>query len=1578
MTKIALQAANGQYICAEGGGGQNLIANRDAIGPWETFTLTNLGNGKVALQASNGQYVCAEGGGGQLVVANRDVRGPWEEFTLTDLGNDKIALQAVNGQYVCAIGGGGQDLIANRDILAQWETFTKKSLEEITPSIESSYHWTFAEITDSATSDSVSQATAQLFNVKQSGQGRIGSAVALAGSSDSYISFGREAGQFGRADFTVAFGVKIASGAKGIELLGNRTTGSHGNFFTIRVNPEERIFVEIDEDSSGKNYVSLDSSPGINDNTWHHIAVVRRKNELKLYIDGNLSEKKSASGVANIANGNELRTGKANPSFLASPKAEYEDLRIYDRALSDLQISALVPPLKEGEIELKTKDGIFRIWNRDVADFGAIAANFEKLRLGSNTGVTLYKDSSFSNTFQEVVADLPNLSETRLAALPKSARIWSTVGKAFTGRWVILAPNNQYLIVYPPLTTSPGISDRSLFDFHFNLERQWTQILPSQLFAGKQRILEIPTNAGLSQSLICQSEDSLYRFSLVNERQDRWLRFVPDNRFALRTHSGQYLRAENGGGGAVLADRDYPLADEFFELVSLADNRVGLKTVLKGMYVSAVDGGGGNVLANASKLDGWETFILEKLEENRIALKTSAKGLYVCAENGGGGKLVANRSKRDIWETFEPCNLGGFDWTTNRDERAIFTRAIKMAEDENQMGELLPGEVALYEHYGYWGKTLVLYNSCQDFRVLAGLNFNETTSSIRLGPATGATLYADINYSATSTDRKNDITDIVENVPNLGESQIGNDNLSSIKIWSNIPPKQANVSFSISMSQDYRIKGEELEEFSSYRTILKFLPEVTEVEVWATDLTTIEIDETTYEVDEDRSVILAPNEMNRLMITSEAEGINTPGLKIRTNTMESHERIVIFPDREVHRQLANLKEGELWEAKDAQGNPLVDRGAYNADQVADVQRTISKTMATVSYIVAGSEDSKYLVDREISADAIDKPWQLSFAKTAPMQEKGLSQLQFEQLAAKASAPLAQGWKDVWRQIKQGVKTAVSVAVGVVNKVVQVIVTAAETVADAVGKAIQKSVAWVIDTAEKAGAFIEGVVEKIGVAAKKFVEFLRSIFDWGDILDTQRYLADAIDSGLGYAVKLADAAKEPVSNFMSELRGTVQDNLNATINKLEGDKSELEKSGPDLPEQVEWLLSKLTSRSKDSDEDSTPAPALASDVSSTSSDPIENFVSNLLGKFETIAGIMRRSLEGLGETIANLILNPYRPQLALVAILKMVRDVMDDFLKLIEKIAIDFLNIVGLVVEKFRESITTEINVPFITALFRKIGAAKLTLLNLASLLLAIPVTVTSKLVLGKKPFSGFPQLALSAQDDSVAFWSLTASMGDMLNGIISAGLDVVPEGAEPATLRFKGRVLKGATLEKISAVLSGISWLASFPDSPGFEGGRPYDIVSQTHKGLQPDKKLKDYPVEYWQRVTWGWRTCILGLDLIFTFVPSKLNQSEERLKRGSYATTIILTLLSVVDLGLTSKYLDVSKQSAESRREHDLSITSELFGVFPNVFAFLRVPPFPPYGLAALGILDVVCAAVAFGVGLAELRGQEAKATAS
>jgi hypothetical protein len=128
MTKISLQTANGQYVCAENGGGRGVVANRPSLGPWETFERIDLGAGRVALKAANGQYICAEEGGGREVVANRGAVGPWETFSQIDLGGGKVAFKTAGGQILCAEGGGGQKVVANRNAVGPWETFTIRNV----------------------------------------------------------------------------------------------------------------------------------------------------------------------------------------------------------------------------------------------------------------------------------------------------------------------------------------------------------------------------------------------------------------------------------------------------------------------------------------------------------------------------------------------------------------------------------------------------------------------------------------------------------------------------------------------------------------------------------------------------------------------------------------------------------------------------------------------------------------------------------------------------------------------------------------------------------------------------------------------------------------------------------------------------------------------------------------------------------------------------------------------------------------------------------------------------------------------------------------------------------------------------------------------------------------------------------------------------------------------------------------------------------------------------------------------------------------------------------------------------------
>jgi hypothetical protein len=91
---FAFRTSNGNYVSAESGGGREVVANRTAIGPWESFGIVDLtgsvlrSGDKIQLRVSNGQFVCAENGGGGAgaVNANRSSPADWETFTIVAPG----------------------------------------------------------------------------------------------------------------------------------------------------------------------------------------------------------------------------------------------------------------------------------------------------------------------------------------------------------------------------------------------------------------------------------------------------------------------------------------------------------------------------------------------------------------------------------------------------------------------------------------------------------------------------------------------------------------------------------------------------------------------------------------------------------------------------------------------------------------------------------------------------------------------------------------------------------------------------------------------------------------------------------------------------------------------------------------------------------------------------------------------------------------------------------------------------------------------------------------------------------------------------------------------------------------------------------------------------------------------------------------------------------------------------------------------------------------------------------------------------------------------------------------------------
>ena len=144
-SQIVLKTSNGKYLRIDEGE-KLYAASSNPCEPTAQFTLEILDNTITntlddrtlfALKANNNRYVCAENGGGQELIANREQIGPWETFSIRKLQlshtgdfrgitlDESIAIRTYNGDFVCAeqLGDQKEKVIANKHKVASWETF---------------------------------------------------------------------------------------------------------------------------------------------------------------------------------------------------------------------------------------------------------------------------------------------------------------------------------------------------------------------------------------------------------------------------------------------------------------------------------------------------------------------------------------------------------------------------------------------------------------------------------------------------------------------------------------------------------------------------------------------------------------------------------------------------------------------------------------------------------------------------------------------------------------------------------------------------------------------------------------------------------------------------------------------------------------------------------------------------------------------------------------------------------------------------------------------------------------------------------------------------------------------------------------------------------------------------------------------------------------------------------------------------------------------------------------------------------------------------------------------------------------
>ncbi|QDU66190.1 Protease 1 precursor [Planctomycetes bacterium Pla133] len=741
---------------------------------------------------------------------------------------------------------------------------------------------------------------------------------------------------------------------------------------------------------------------------------------------------------------------------------------------------------------------------------------------------------------------------------------------------------------------------------------------------------------------------------------------------------------------------------------------------------------------------------------------------FAAVEEGDGGNFSLRCLDDGRWLTVgdDRCRL-----SSDREARGLFRRAICGAEDEGQVPELQVGDIAFYAEPGYWGRAWVFREGQPD---LAKLIEGFAPQSIRLGPSTLLTL-----SSRTNDASGKGTVDFLVDVPELIASDFGKAAPQSFTRRRIVAPGAVGLEWRSELSEDLWLVDGRAERYAAYRTSLRLPKNVHTVYVGVTEDAVLAIDgqaPLSLTAGEALKPVSA-GATGRLIISSEATGLATAGLVLRTDTMARNAVVTLFPATDVHTRLATLSDGELY-AAEVHGKRILREGV-SVEGAANAQNAIKAMMRSVRYTeekldaqVDGGPVSRLsspgmahcecwewkCCSESITHDCMENEgWSIAFDGSVGLGARATSTSTYEVLAktqvqegggywkAETEGPfwtegltaghgVTEWWKAVVSHAEQVVRVVVRKAVDLVDRL--------EVQIQLIGDRVKN---FVIDTATKAAAVAQAVLAKIASDVAMVVDWLSFLFDWHDIRVVQARLARDIDRTLTGFSELILAQKPRFENgvdqfsdylvgIAEELKGYFATKPIATNRQLAASRRH-----PAAEEKVHWFLEKFSSPS---------VLAYDTGVAIGMGGPPEA-VARLIQGIEAllddeIQSTLIRSQLGQARTYfydafnsdANMGLDMDQFMAGIVTVLEIGIEVALDFAKVVVGLLFE---LVADAVLWVREALEAPIDLGPVHTLWdlvtadNELGELKLNLLNLMTLGVSIPTTVIYKAISGKSP-----------------------------------------------------------------------------------------------------------------------------------------------------------------------------------------------------------------------------------------------------
>ncbi len=628
------------------------------------------------------------------------------------------------------------------------------------------------------------------------------------------------------------------------------------------------------------------------------------------------------------------------------------------------------------------------------------------------------------------------------------------------------------------------------------------------------------------------------------------------------------------------------------------------------------------------------------------------------------------------------------------------------------------GEIAFSHGLNSSGGTWKVSNVSAPFETIkassmgSGIPIKEI-SSVQVGPNTGVSM-----TPSGGTQAKDYFVDS-DYLNGIGE----------FKLIHTETAANAGLSYSVLLTEDYRYVNNQLEKFTSYQTILKFVDPPAHVQVFCDQQTKIDCGKGVYVADNVNGVsIPVPSGSDSLVLSVEAVAIGTAPLRIQTPTMKPDEFVVIFADQQVHHKIANLPKNAVFENQ----KQLNLKTSLTQEGGSQVQKAIQNMARAVKYPANNSPYSNV-------GSMDDAHWQVSFQGSVPAYNK-LTPEQSMAILHGSQAVQAGGAHGFFDDLFSDMSKVVSITV---HSVSHAFTEAADDVESGVktlagdiekaGQELARDIQITIQLVDKAFTFamnhtaigkaIGTVFHKIGAAINDVITFFSALFDWQEIERLAQVMVQMVGNGLQSTEVELNKVQIEIDQYFNQAEKEVNSFIQELRNEL-GLPNEAASSsiGTEIIHGIMWVISKMQEVVSDltpiiPDFDQHPTMAnLAEKLATLEEELLEQGLEDVNGVISTLV-----------NTLANTISDPKNAEkIILGGILSIVQEIADDSIKIAETIFNFVMEMVRDLIQVIQQEMQKPFQIPFFGDLFKLVGAQEPKIIDMVGYVLAIPLTIYEK------------------------------------------------------------------------------------------------------------------------------------------------------------------------------------------------------------------------------------------------------------